>query len=581
MPSSLPLGGRRAALSPSARRRRCRRRRARARAASPPDSTVTAWPAAAFGEPCDEIGLAVPRSTPSESQTTSMPGVRREKARDGRQRLGALDRVRARAEAAPAARARRPAAPARHRAGLRQRHQRDAAAVGLGAGDHVVAGAHAARPRWRRRRQPSSISSISGRAGVAVATGRIPQRAGGGEDHERREQQPQQRQPPRRARRRLFLRRDVEQQPRRRKLDRAAAAAESAAAATTAPAGSAGRAGPAAERRRAAGRIMRPSGPAPTARAAALPSPMRACSASSSSLAGRSVRWMAKLQPSRSVSARMAARCRATRRLVIGAPVLGAAGGDRAAALRLDEFDAAGIGEGLLGRIDDLHQVALRAAGRELRDRRADLVDRAPQVGQHHDLGERRRARSRAAGWRARSRSCMQRLGHAVDHLAAAGRPHQAGHADALAAVDQHLGEREGRRPARGRACFRRASRRARTPSRASGRARSRPCARPPIPARAHRDGRRAPSGASRCGGSPRPERSGGTARNSRRSRRGGGRAGRGSRWRRRGAPPGPGAAWRAASARACAAGALRGLLLVATAWVRSARHSGSIRSAT
>ena len=35
---------------------------------------------------------------------------------------------------------------------------------------------------------------------------------------------------------------------------------------------------------------------------------MRACSASSSSVAGRSVRWMAKLQPSLSVSALIAAR---------------------------------------------------------------------------------------------------------------------------------------------------------------------------------------------------------------------------------------------------------------------------------
>ena len=36
--------------------------------------------------------------------------------------------------------------------------------------------------------------------------------------------------------------------------------------------------------------------------------PIRACSASKSSLAGRSVRWMVKLQPSRSVSARISSR---------------------------------------------------------------------------------------------------------------------------------------------------------------------------------------------------------------------------------------------------------------------------------
>ena len=40
--------------------------------------------------------------------------------------------------------------------------------------------------------------------------------------------------------------------------------------------------------------------------------PMRECSTSSSSLAGRSVRWTAKVQPSRSVSLRMASRWRAT-----------------------------------------------------------------------------------------------------------------------------------------------------------------------------------------------------------------------------------------------------------------------------
>ena len=91
--------------------------------------------------------------------------------------------------------------------------------------------------------------------------------------------------------------------------------------------------------------------------------------------------------------------------------------------------------------------------------------------------------------------------------------------------------------PACGRAWCRAPAAR-QTPSTASGRARSTPCARPPIPARAHRDDRRAPSAASRRARPARRIRSGDIARNSRPVRRGGGRAGRGSRWPRRAALP-------------------------------------------
>ncbi len=176
--------------------------------------------------------------------------------------------------------------------------------------------------------------------------------------------------------------------------------------------------------------------------AASLPSPMRACSAISSSLAGRSVRWMVKLQPSLAVSARISSRWRSSRALVVGAPVLGAAGGDFAEALRLGELDAAGIGEGLFRRIDDLDEMALRAVAGKLRQDRADLLDRAPQVGQHHDLRQRGR---RKAGRQARAlgRIVDDGFRHAVDHGAAAGRAHQAGQADALAGFDQDFGERE------------------------------------------------------------------------------------------------------------------------------------------
>ena len=260
--------------------------------------------------------------------------------------------------------------------------------------------------------------------------------------------------------------------------------------------------------------------------AASLPSPMRACSASSSSFAGRSVRWMVKLQPSRSVSARISARWRASRACVVGAPVLGAAGGDLAGALRLDELDAAGIGEGLFRRIDDLHDMALRAVAGKLRQDRADLLDRAPQVGQHHDLRQRAPARSRRQA-RALGRIVHDGLGHAVDHGAAAGRAHQAGQADALAALDQHFGERERDDQRAVELALAREPRGERHRGRTVGpdpdRVRGLPF---PL---AHIEmivARRAPPvDAARPA---RPRRSGGTARNSRRSRRAGGRAGRG-----------------------------------------------------
>ena len=90
-----------------------------------------------------------------------------------------------------------------------------------------------------------------------------------------------------------------------------------------------------------------------------------ACSASSSSLAGAvgAVDGEAPAEPAGLGADLVAVALQP--RLVVGAPVLGAAGGDLAGAFRLGELDAAGIGEGLLGRIDDLDEVALRAVGRK------------------------------------------------------------------------------------------------------------------------------------------------------------------------------------------------------------------------
>jgi len=67
-------------------------------------------------------------------------------------------------------------------------------------------------------------------------------------------------------------------------------------------------------------------------------------------------------------------------RLIVLAPVLGATGRDGASPFRLDEFDAPGVREGLLGGIHDLHDVAERSGGRQPGDGLLDLGERAPQV---------------------------------------------------------------------------------------------------------------------------------------------------------------------------------------------------------
>src|SRR5215813_2481299 len=63
-------------------------------------------------------------------------------------------------------------------------------------------------------------------------------------------------------------------------------------------------------------------------------------------------------------------------RLVFALPGLGAAGGDGARALGLDELDATGIGKGFFRRIDDLHGVAVGAGCRELSEGGAHLRHR-------------------------------------------------------------------------------------------------------------------------------------------------------------------------------------------------------------
>ena len=150
-----------------------------------------------------------------------------------------------------------------------------------------------------------------------------------------------------------------------------------------------------------AGSHMRPAADAAPGGGA----PMRACSASSSSVAGRSVRWMVKLQPSRSVSARISARWRATRVAIVRLPGFGAAGRDRAGAFRLDELDAARNRERSLppdrrpGR--DGHA---RRSTDSCDDGRAHLGDRAPEVRRPRRSRKARDGAKTAAGSRARSR---------------------------------------------------------------------------------------------------------------------------------------------------------------------------------
>ena len=97
----------------------------------------------------------------------------------------------------------------------------------------------------------------------------------------------------------------------------------------------------------------------------------------------------------------------------------------------------------LLPRIDDLDERAVGAGGRQPGEHVPDLRHRRPEIRQHHDFGERRRHEGRRQA-RARRLVMQHRLRHLVDHVAARGRVHQAGNADAFAACDQKLSQRKG-----------------------------------------------------------------------------------------------------------------------------------------
>ena len=66
--------------------------------------------------------------------------------------------------------------------------------------------------------------------------------------------------------------------------------------------------------------------------------------------------------------------------LVVVAPSFGAAGGNAAGTFRFNEFDPTRIWKALFGRINDLHNVAVRTAGGKLRDYASHLGNWRPQV---------------------------------------------------------------------------------------------------------------------------------------------------------------------------------------------------------
>ena len=319
--------------------------------------------------------------------------------------------------------------------------------------------------------------------------------------------EPQQRQPPRRARRRVFLRLDVEQQPRRRKFD---APRPRRNEPQQPPQDRQAEQAQQNERLREAERQAHHAGlPScmPRGRrlliAASLPSPMRAVQRQQE-LVGRAVGAVdgeAPAEPPGLGASSVAVPLQP--RLVVGAPVLGAAGGDHLAGLRARRIRC--------GRNRGRSPPPGRRSGQggpASRWRKAGSGSRGfPRSGSTGRTARRspkaKPARSLPAG-SARSRGSWM-MASAMRSITARlpvgrvrpGRPTRSPASTSTSAsakaIDQRAVELAFARELA-----------TRTPSTANGRARSRWCARPPIPARGHRDGRRGRSGASRCGGPPR-----------------------------------------------------------------------------
>src|SRR3954468_149582 len=66
--------------------------------------------------------------------------------------------------------------------------------------------------------------------------------------------------------------------------------------------------------------------------------------------------------------------------LIILAPALRASSGDGAGAFRFHELDASRVGKGLFRRVDDLDDMAVGAAGRQLGDGPMNVGNRTPEI---------------------------------------------------------------------------------------------------------------------------------------------------------------------------------------------------------
>ena len=146
-----------------------------------------------------------------------------------------------------------------------------------------------------------------GRAAVAAA-GRIEHRPGRGDDEERRDQEPEREQPPRRARRRLLLRQEIGEDAQRREVDaprpRRRDAQDEPDHRQRDERGEHERRGK-GERKPQHRQLPMPAALNAVPRAAAT----RVMRRSAASLAGRSVRWIVRVQPRWRTMSESASRC--------------------------------------------------------------------------------------------------------------------------------------------------------------------------------------------------------------------------------------------------------------------------------
>ena len=74
--------------------------------------------------------------------------------------------------------------------------------------------------------------------------------------------------------------------------------------------------------------------------------------------------------------------------MVVLAILLGARDDVARAGLGIEEFGAAGIGEGLLDRVDDLHEVGAGAGAQDRVERLLDFLHRVEEIAEQDDVGE-------------------------------------------------------------------------------------------------------------------------------------------------------------------------------------------------